>query len=820
MNPKKADTTTEMSEHTEKEWLAGRGSSCRLSGGHVVTHPSQVVCWAGSRVVTSSSGLIRSSPLRLENASYLMKHSLWIRILLLLFAVAVSASAALGPRQVEAGSGYSFQPPAGWNVIRLPGLPFLTVAGPPADEGVPGMTIQKDEEGRSLAAVLAAKRQEVTGDGQSVVLDTAFTTTSRLAGRRLVTTQGTGSDAMRWNYFVLPGAGTAVFLVECTAYAASAAALDATFLESAMSWEVIGAEKTPPVLAVVTEEPPAAAPKPAPDRPQKPIEPDAPKAEPAPKVGDPASRPALVGPVTEGQLRPGTVGVGLNHSLALAGNGSVWIWSTPNRSGLVRVEPAGGAEAARVPAPVPSMEKVTQIAAGEVHSLALKEDGSVWSWGNNLSGQVGAGGFVVLSPVQPLAQFGEKYAFVAAGWGHSMAVSREGTLRVWGDNNYGQRGMNGFTEVTQVAGGQGHVVALRRDGTVWTVGMNDQGQVADGSYRNRSVPHQVPGLPKIQAVAAGKKNSMALGVDGSVWRWGRHERKANPAAGEGTEWNGFFYTNAVAMRLPGPAVAIATGGDHCLVLLKDGTLWGWGDSWLMDRRSSGNTSEPVPLSQLDGVVAIAASASHSLARRKDGSVWIWGSEDWPPSSNEQFVPLKRVADLNLDAEMPMPGLKGPVAVVKAARKVFPDSSPAAGVLTFADAQFRGDYVAAAECFNPKTFFSDKSLFETGEPSAEEFEKNKEAGRRMGIPEAALVNPRSATVAIMHKAMFENPRATQFGNFSEPEVREPVMNGTDHATVEVVWKHPRLTLLANYQVDRIEGRWRIQKFIMPTPVANP
>lgn len=748
-----------------------------------------------------------------------MKHASWIWKLLLLLVLPISASAALGPRHVEAGSGYSFQPPAGWTVIQLPGLPFLTVAGPPADEGVPGLSIHKDEEDRALAVVLAAKRAEVMGEGQLVVLDTAFNTASGLGGRRLVTTQGTGSEAMRWNYFVLPGRGSSVFIMESMAYGPAAAALDATFMESAMSWEVIGVDKAPPVVAVVTEAPPAAAPKPAPDRPQKPAEPRVPKGESTPQSGNPVGEPALVGPITDGQLRPGTVGVGLNHSLALAGNGSVWSWSTPNASSMVRIEPAGGAQVARVPTPVPSLEKVTQIAAGEAHSLALKEDGTVWSWGNNLSGQVGAGGFLVLSPVQPLAPLREKYAFVAAGSGHSMAVSREGTLRVWGDNTYGQRGMNGFQGVIQVAGGQGHVVALRRDGTVWTAGMNDQGQVADGSYRNRSVPHQVPGLPKIQAVAAGKKNSMALGVDGSVWRWGRHERKANPAAREGTEWNGFFYTNAVAMRLPGPAAAIATGGNHCLVLLKDGTVWGWGRSWFLDAQSSPNVSDPIPLRRLDGVVAIAASESHSLARRKDGTVWIWGFEDWPVSSNHQFVPLQRVAELNLDSETPMPGLKGPVAVVKATRKLFPESSPAAVVLSFVDAQFRGDYVTAAECFDAKTFFSDKQLFENGEPSAAEFEKSKEDGRRLGIPESALANLRATTVAIMHKAMFEDPRAAQLGTFSEPEVGDPVMNGEDEATVKVVWKHAVLTLSANYRVDRNNGRWLIRTFIIPEAVSN-
>lgn len=743
-----------------------------------------------------------------------------MRVLLLLLAFPVSGWAALGPRQVEADQGYSIQPPAGWKVIKLPGLPFLTVAGPPADEGVPGMSIQKDEEGRSLSAMLAAKRQEVTGDGQAVVQEEAFTTTSRLVGRRLVTTQGTGSDAMRWNYFFLPGAGSAVFLVECTAFAGGAAALDATFVESAKSWEVLGAGNSPPAAPSAEPADPSPAPTtPAPDRPQQPTAPAAPKSEPTPQTGTSAGAPTSIGPITAGQLRPGSVAVGLNHSLALASNGSVWIWSTPNRSGLVRIEPTGGAEAARLPAPVPSLEKITQIAAGEVHSLALKEDGTVWSWGNNLSGQVGAGGFVVQSPVQPLAQLGEKYAAIAAGWAHSMAITREGTLRVWGDNQYGQRGMNGFTEVSQVAGGQGHVVALRRDGTVWTVGMNDQGQVADGTYRNRSVPHPVPGLPKVQAVAAGKKNSLALGVDGSVWRWGRHERKADPAAGEGTEWNGFFYTNVVAVPLPGPAVAIASGGEHCLVLLKDGTLWGWGSAWHLDRRSSGNSSEPVQVGPLDGVVSIAASQSHSLARRKNGTVWIWGAEDWPPSSNAQYVPLKRVPDLNLDAEMPMPGLKGPAVVTKVERKLFPETSPAAVVLKFADAQSRGDYVGAADCFDPKGFFLDRKLFESGEPSAEEFEKNKEAGRRMGIPEAALANPRSATVAIMQKAMFENPQATQYGNFSEAEVSEPVMDGPDRATVAVVWKHPRMKFSANYQVDRTDGRWRIRTFVMPEAVPN-
>ncbi|MEW6330692.1 MAG: DUF5050 domain-containing protein [Pseudomonadota bacterium] len=284
----------------------------------------------------------------------------------------------------------------------------------------------------------------------------------------------------------------------------------------------------------------------------------------------------------------------------------------------------------------------TSIAGGSEFTLAIKNDGTVWTWGNNSSGQLGDGTTSNrFTPVQVAGLTGVKA--VAAGGdndpanqGHGIALKNDGTVWTWGRNVEGQLGdgsfsnrnapvqVSGLTGVTSIAGGAEHTIALKGDGTVWTWGSNIYGQLGDGAEPlmriNRSSPVQVVGLTGVIAIASGAFHSIALKNDGTVWTWGENSQGM---LGDGTTTDSS--TPVQVNGLTG-VTAIAGGWIHTVALKNDGTVWTWGDN-LQGELGDGTFTDsliPVQVSGLTGVTAIAAGLKHTLALKSDGTVWAWG----------------------------------------------------------------------------------------------------------------------------------------------------------------------------------------------------
>ncbi|HEX8535937.1 MAG TPA: RCC1 repeat-containing protein, partial [Cystobacter sp.] len=184
------------------------------------------------------------------------------------------------------------------------------------------------------------------------------------------------------------------------------------------------------------------------------------------------------------------------------------------------------------PVQVQGLSQIIAIAAGPEHNVALRQDGTVWTWGRNDWGQIGNGttGVLHLTAVQVPGL--SQVTAVAAGFTHTLAVSAGGTVWTWGANNEGQLG-DGTTEtrttpvqvadlslVTSIIANSNHTVVLKKDGTVWDWGYNPAGQP---SVRTR--PVQVPDLTRVSALAPGSSanHAVVLKKDGTVWGWGSNE---------------------------------------------------------------------------------------------------------------------------------------------------------------------------------------------------------------------------------------------------------------------------------------------------------
>ncbi|MCL6560248.1 MAG: hypothetical protein K6U74_15935, partial [Firmicutes bacterium] len=257
-----------------------------------------------------------------------------------------------------------------------------------------------------------------------------------------------------------------------------------------------------------------------------------------------------------------SVAAGCSHSIALKDDGTVWVWGYGPAAGLD--------QGSSVPRQVYGLTDVVGIAAGNYHSLALKRDGTVWAWGQNNEGQLGDGTKYNnrYEPVQ-VAGLSDVVA-IAGGGGHSLALKNDGTVWAWGWNQDGQLGdgtttstttpvqVAGLSNVVVIAAGERHSLALRGDGTVWAWGYNGYGQLGDGTTDNRLTPAQVPGLSGIISIAAGIYHSLALKSDGTVWAWGYNEMGQ---LGIGTWGQGEYKTYpAQSVTIP-PTVSFAADAD-------------------------------------------------------------------------------------------------------------------------------------------------------------------------------------------------------------------------------------------------------------------
>ena len=174
----------------------------------------------------------------------------------------------------------------------------------------------------------------------------------------------------------------------------------------------------------------------------------------------------------------------------------------------------------------------TSISAGYAHTVALKQDGTVWAWGGNDYGQLGDGTQTdSLTPVQVSGL--SSVTAIAAGAYHTVALKQDGTVWAWGDNTYGELGdgtqtnsstpvqVSGLSNVTAIAAGWSYTVVLKQDGTVWAWGLNYFVELVDVIYPYGSLtPVQVSGLSSVTAIAAGGYYTVALKQDGTVWAWG------------------------------------------------------------------------------------------------------------------------------------------------------------------------------------------------------------------------------------------------------------------------------------------------------------
>jgi alpha-tubulin suppressor-like RCC1 family protein len=297
---------------------------------------------------------------------------------------------------------------------------------------------------------------------------------------------------------------------------------------------------------------------------------------------------------------------------------------------------------------------IKQVAVGGLHACALLDDGTVRCWGDNRSRQLGDGsepdGTTIQNPRPGAAVTGvANVEKLAAGYEHSCALTHSGEVWCWGNNRYGQLGVDGdVTLPVRVAGLDGEVAeidchghsyylsgytcARMSSGKVFCWGANINGQLGNDTLDPTPTPTEVKNLTDARQLALGAHDACALRSTGTVVCWGYDGRTGLLGTGNSTEDN---------VKTPQPVIGLsnvdqlhAGAGHFCATAGEVPTAWCWGVN------PHGQVGPPVgdvvaaPFDTKAGpAVEVRAGWNSSCVLVPGGDVLCWGHNEFGEFGN-------------------------------------------------------------------------------------------------------------------------------------------------------------------------------------------
>ncbi|HSD13671.1 MAG TPA: T9SS type A sorting domain-containing protein [Flavobacterium sp.] len=271
-----------------------------------------------------------------------------------------------------------------------------------------------------------------------------------------------------------------------------------------------------------------------------------------------------------------------------------------------------------------------KIASANGHTIAIASDGTLWSWGNNPSGQLGLGDTTVrIAPTQ----IGTDNDWQSIS--PSSAIKTNGTLWVWGSNNNGQLGLGDTTNrlspiqlgtdtnwLSTTVGSSAHSLAIKTDGTLWSWGYGASGQLGLGGIYSVSTPTQVGTATNWKSISTGSNHSLAIKTDNTLWVWGRNaSRELGITATE----------NQTAPVVRGNTWLSASASDlFSLAVRSDGTLWAWGTNGFGQLGIGNNSSpfQPTRVGTDTDWTKVVTGTYHTIAIKNNGTLWAWGYNNY------------------------------------------------------------------------------------------------------------------------------------------------------------------------------------------------
>ena len=357
------------------------------------------------------------------------------------------------------------------------------------------------------------------------------------------------------------------------------------------------------------------------------------------------------------------ISAGYGHTVALDEEGRVYIW------GFNYYGQLGDGTTTNSPLPICISDKenelkgkkIISISAGIFHTVALDEEGKVYTWGHNGNGQLGDGTTeesnvpICISNKENELK-GKKIISISAGGVHTVAIDEEGKVYTWGYNEFGQPGDGTTTNsvlpicisdkenelkgkrIVDISAGGAHTVALDEEGKVYTWGYNEFGQLGDGTTTNSTLPicisekgNELKGK-KIVDVSAGYGHTVAIDEEGKIYAWGFNEYGQ---LGDGTTTYSVLpiCISDKENGLKGKRIVdISAGGGHTVAIDEEGKAYTWGNNEYGQLGDGTTTNSVLPIcisdkeNELKGkkIVDVSAGYGHTVALDEEGKVYTWG----------------------------------------------------------------------------------------------------------------------------------------------------------------------------------------------------
>jgi alpha-tubulin suppressor-like RCC1 family protein len=306
------------------------------------------------------------------------------------------------------------------------------------------------------------------------------------------------------------------------------------------------------------------------------------------------------------------IAVGANNSAAIKLNGGIgelYIWGSNYYGQFGNGSTTAGLSPVRVPG------DWIEVALGEGHVLAIKSDGTLFAWGNNMNAQLGypkPGSTQTTQLTPKRVGLDAGWVKIAAGQNHSLGL-RGGTLYGWGQNVLGQLGNGSNTDASTPAKigsmswssiyvGGSTSAGILTGGTLYVWGNNDKGQLGDGGTQPSNKPKEFPKDLRFTSAALSSTSIAARTTGGEIWVAG-----SNDSSRIGFESLAAAKTPLRLEMVPPTNVAsVSLGGAAGAALDSDGNLYVWGSNKYGQLNES--TSE---LARSTAVVAVAPNASIS-----------------------------------------------------------------------------------------------------------------------------------------------------------------------------------------------------------------
>ena len=360
------------------------------------------------------------------------------------------------------------------------------------------------------------------------------------------------------------------------------------------------------------------------------------------QIGDGTSTPRLTPVDVLGLSGVSAISAGRDHTCALTSGGGIKCW------GLNDVGQIGDGSTTNrlIPSGVVGLNSgMTAISAGSYHTCALTSSGGVKCWGRKLA--LGDGTFTESSTPVDTVGLSSGVSAITAGWDHTCALTNGGGIKCWGGNAYGQLGDGtnathltpvdvtvASHKVTVISAGDYHTCALTSDGGLTCWGDNQYGQLGNGmSGTNRLTPVDVSSLSSgATAISAGYRHTCALAptMGGGVKCWGQN---GAGEIGDGTTTDRLTPVD-VSLLVSGASgvTTLSAGSAHtCALTMWDGSVKCWGNNTAGELGDGSTTSR---VTQVDvtglssGVTAISAGATHTCALTSGGGVKCWGGNQY------------------------------------------------------------------------------------------------------------------------------------------------------------------------------------------------